>query len=170
MKSYFTMSMLFSFLMFFSIMSCASMDTEKNIMLQAVIYQMKVVLTNQLAKKSIEEIINKARDVGGVTGNKINYYSDGKMGWSMNDIKGREVYSIIFSFLKDQAQEGKYITPLMSFQDAKILYSWHSEFLSSYFKKIDSNKYDLNDSCLAVIELFNSTEKSGRTIITIECH
>ena len=88
----------------------------------------------------------------------------------MNDSKGREVYSIIFFFLKDQAQEGKYITPLMSFQDAKILYSLHSDFLSSHFKKIDSNKYDVNDSCLAVIELFSSTEKSGQTIITVQCH
>ena len=43
------------YLVFFSTMSCASMQV-----LQEVIYQIKVVLTNQLAKKNIEEVINKA--------------------------------------------------------------------------------------------------------------
>ena len=132
-----------------------------------VIYQVKAVLIKQLAPGDIEEMINHVRDIG-ATGYKLNYYSGGKMGWSMEDSKGKEVYSAIFSFLGRRAKEGIYFGPLISFPDAKVVHNWHIEALSDYFKRIGVDKYDINDDCVAIIELFRGTAGSGRTIITIE--
>ena len=163
---------LFIFLMLFRTTSHAAEPTnsDKAVATQviyAVIYQVKTVLIKRLAPSDIEEMINHARDIG-ATGYKLNHYSGGKMGWSMEDSKGREVYSVIFSFLGRQAKEGAYFGPLMSFRDAKVSHNWYREVFSGYFKQIGPDKYDINDNCMASMELFKGTAGSGRTIITVE--
>lgn len=131
------------------------------------IYQAKTILIRQLATGDIEEMINKVRDMG-ATGYKLNHYSGGKMGWSIEDSKGREVNFVIFTFLGRKAKVGVYFGPLMSFNDAKVIHNWHRNVLSGYFKQIGTDKYDINDNCVAIMELFKGTTGLGRTIITIE--
>jgi hypothetical protein len=133
------------------------------------LYQVKNVVTKKLTSKDIEGIIKTTRDAGG-RGFKSSRYGSDKMGWSLEDSKGREVYVVIFSFLGGRAKEGDYLGPLMSFQNAKELHSFHEKTLLEYFKQIDNNKYDLNDNCTASLRLFHGTTGLGRTIITVECH
>ena len=165
---------LFILLMLFRTTSHAAEPTDLDKaafaqVIYAVIYQVKTVLIKQLAPSDIEKMINHARDIG-ATGYKLNHYSGGKMGWSMEDSKGREVYSVIFSFLGRKAKKGEYFGPLMSFRDAKVSHNWHRKVFLGYFKQIGPDKYDINDNCVAIVELFKGTTGSGRTIITVECH
>jgi len=164
---------LFIFLILFGTTSHAAelTDSDKAVVAQAiygVIYQVKTVLIKRLAPSDIERMINHARDIG-ATGYKLNHYSGGKMGWSMEDSKGREVYSVIFSFLGRQAKEGVYFGPLMSFRDAKVSHNWYREVFSGYFKQIGPDKYDINDNCTANMELFQGSTGLGRSIITVVC-
>jgi len=106
----------------------------------------------------------------GATGYKINYYYDGNMGWSINDSRGREVNSAIFTFVGQRARKGAYYGPLMSFSDAKVIHNWHKNVLSKQFSQIVMNKYDIGNNCVAQIDLFKGTTGLGRTILTIDCH
>lgn len=132
------------------------------------IFQVKAVLIRQLSPVEIKDMINRGRDKG-ATGYKLNYYSNDKMGWSIEDRKGREVISVIFIFINQHAKEGSYFVPLMSFNDAKEVHNRYREVLSGYFKLIGTNKYDIGDNCTAFMELFKGTTGTGRTKITIKC-
>jgi len=159
-----------AFLIFFHTTSYAGQPSDSaEAALVNTIYQIKTVLIKQLRSADIEEMINKARDIG-ATGYKLNHYSGGKMGWSIEDSRRREVNSVIFTFLGHRAKVGAYYGPLMSFKDAKVIHNWHNNTLSTYFKQIDTNKYDINDNCVAIMDLFKGTTGLGRTIITVECH
>ena len=138
-------------------------------MIYHTLYQVKNVVIKKSTSKDIEGMIKAARDAGG-TGLKSNRYGSDKMGWSLEDSKGREVFVVIFSFLGGRAKEGDYLGPLMSLQNAKELHSFHENTLLEYFKRIDNNKYDLNDNCTASLRLFHGATGLGRTIITVECH
>jgi hypothetical protein len=145
------------------------MADSTDTVISQVIYQVKTVLIRQLSPVDIKDMINRAVDEG-ATGYKLNYYDSGKMGWSIEDSKGREVYSVIFLFSSQQAKEGTYFGPLMSsLSDAKEVHKRHREVLSSYFKKITTDKYDIGDSCTAFTELFKGTTGAGRTKITVKC-
>jgi hypothetical protein len=174
LKPSFTIVPLFIVLMLFYTPLYATEPTEsdKSEVAQVIyqtIYQIKTIIVRRLAANDIEELIKRARDLG-ATGYKLNKYSGGKMGWSIEDSKGREVYSVIFSFHEQQAREGVYLTPLMTFRDAKEVHSWHRKVISSYFRQIDADKYDINDNCLAFVELFKGATGLGRTRINIKCH
>lgn len=132
-------------------------------------YQVKTVLIKQLSTGDIEEMINKVLDMG-ATGYRLDHYHGGKMGWSLEDKKGRELNSVIFTFSARQPRVGEYLGPLMSFSDAKAIHTWHRNVLSGNFKQISNDKYDMGDNCIAIIKLFKGTTGLGRTIITVECH
>ena len=169
-KTRFTIAMIFIFFMFFYMTSFAGEST--NPMKQVIyhtLYQVKNVVIKKSTSKDIEGIIKTARDAG-EKGFKTSHYGSDKMGWSLQDSKGREVYVVIFSFLGGRAKEGDYLGPLMSFQNAKEIHSIHEKTLLEYFKQTDNNKYDLNDNCTASLRLFQGTTGLGRTIITVECH
>ncbi len=161
---------LFAFLIFINTTSYAGQtsDLAKKVFVK-VIYQIKTVLIERFRQSDIEEMINKAREMG-ATGYKLNYYSGGKMGWSIEDRKGSQVFSVIFTFLEQRSNIGTYFGPLISFKDAKVIHNWYKNNLSTHFKQIDTNKYDLSDNCFAVMDLFKGTTGLGRTIITFECH
>lgn len=133
------------------------------------IYQVKIVLMRKLASGDVEDMINRGRNAG-VTGYKLNHYAGGQMGWSVADSKGREVFSVIFSFVGFQAREGTYFGPLMSFRDAKEIHKQHRQVLSGHFKQIGADTYDVGDNCMAFTELFKGSAGAGRTKITIKCH
>ena len=169
-KSRFTIAMIFVFLMFLYMTSFAG--ESANPMKQTIYYtlnQVKNVVIKKLTSKDIEGMIKNARDAGG-TGLKSSRYGSDKMGWWLEDSKGREVYVVIFSFFGGRAKEGEYLGPLMSFQNAKEIHSFHEKTLLEYFKQIDNNKYDLNDNCTASLRMFHGATGLGRTIITVECH
>ena len=160
---------LFAFLIFINTPSYAGQtsDLAKAVFVK-VMYQIKTVLIEQFRQSDIEEMINKARDMG-ATGYKLNYYSGGKMGWSIEDRKGSQVFSVIFTFLGHRSNIGTYFGPLISFKEAKIIHNWYKNNLSKYFKQIDTNKYDLSDNCFAKMDLFKGTTELGQTVITVEC-
>jgi hypothetical protein len=133
------------------------------------IYQVKTVVLKKLSPGDVEEMINRARDKG-ATGYKVYQYGGGKMGWSMLDSKGKEVYVVIFSFSDRQSREGTYLGPLMSFRDAQDIHKLHIQVLSNYFKQLETDKYDIGDKCIALTELFKGTTGAGRTKITVKCY
>jgi hypothetical protein len=113
------------------------------------IYQVKTVLIKQLSAADIEEMINDVRNMG-ATGYKLNHYYGGKLGWSIEDKRGREVNSVIFTFSGQQPRAGEYLGPLMSSNDAKEIHSWHRNVLSNNFKQTSTEKYDVGDKCMAI--------------------
>lgn len=134
-----------------------------------VIPQLKTVLLRKLSVSGIEDMINQVRAMGGI-GYKLNRYAGDKMGWSLNDSKGNETYSVIFSFRGRQASEGEYFSPLMSFRDAEKIHKLFMQVLPNYYRPIETNKYDIGDKCIAVTKLFKGTTGAGRTIITVKCY
>ena len=133
------------------------------------IYQIKNVLIKQSSPSDIEEMINQARKKG-ATGYKANRYSGEKAGWTLNDSQGREVHRVIFSFVGHEAREGRYLGPLCAFQLSKEVHNWHRGILSKYYKKTGTDKYDIENNCMANMELFKGSSGLWRTIITVECH
>ena len=128
------------------------------------IFQVKIVLMRKLASGDVEDMINRGRNAG-VTGYKLS-----QMGWSVADSKGREVFSVIFSFVGSQAREGTYFGPLMSFRDAIEIHKQHRQVLSGHFKQIGADTYDIGDNCMAFTELFKGSAGTGRTKMSIKCH
>lgn len=134
------------------------------------IYQVKIALMGKFTSIDIENMINRGHDAG-ISPYKINRYANNQMGWSVEDSKGREVFSVIFSFIGTHASEGTYYGPLMQlFQDAKEIHKQHSIVMDNYFKKIESEKYDIGDSCTAFMELFKGRTSAGRTKIIVKCN
>jgi hypothetical protein len=133
------------------------------------ICQVKSVLIKQSSPSDIEEMINQARKKG-ATGYKTDRYSGGKTGWTLNDSKGREMHRVIFSFVGHEAKEGRYLGPLITFQDSKEVHNWHRGVMSKYYKQIGTDKYDIENNCMANMELFKGSSGLWRTIITVECH
>ena len=132
------------------------------------IYQVKSVIVKQSSPGDIEEMINQARKKG-ATGYKIDRYSGGKIGWTLNDSKGREMHRVIFSFIGHVAQKGRYLGPLITFQDSKEIHNWHRDVMSKYYKQTGTDRYDIENNCIANMELFKGSSGLGRTIIIIEC-
>jgi hypothetical protein len=75
---------------------------------------------------------------------------------------------VIFTFSRGQAREGVYYGPLLS-NDVQVVHNYHRNVLSSNFKQISTDIYDINDNCVAAIKLFGGTTGLGRTIITVNC-
>jgi hypothetical protein len=99
------------------------------------------------------------------------YQANDQMGWSVEDSKGTETFSVIFSFIGSKASEATYYGPLMLFSDAIEIHKLHNQVLVNNFKQIGSDRYDIGDNCIALVELFKSeTSGGGRTRITMKCY
>jgi hypothetical protein len=125
------------------------------------------MLIKQASPKEIEEFILSARKNGAI-GYKFDRYSFEKAGWTLSDSKGRDVQRVIFSFTDQKAQEAKYLGPLSAFQDSKVVHKWHTDVMDTYYKKRDTNNYNIGNGCIANIELFKGSSGLGRTIIVIK--
>ena len=164
-----------------SILASASYSAEntreEDVSLINTLYQIKHVIMNNFTSGDIVNLIEQAIEKGAV-GYKVvqprfSFLKD--MGWLIEDSKGREVFSVLFTF-KDNGivNDGRYLGPLISKEAPRNtdqqIYQFHVDILSRNYSLISPNNYNIGDGCKGVIKLFKSGDSDpGRTAIIVEC-
>jgi hypothetical protein len=145
-------------------------DNNMETTIIAAISQAKQVIINKSSLSDIEYIVSRGIS-NGIKNYKIDHYDNSKIGWSVVDNSGREVFRVIFSLYGNVAKEAKYYSPLMTKNDAVEVHKIHAQIFEKNLKIIGQDKYDINDNCTASSELFRSESyDTGRTIVTINCY